>query len=122
MVFLGRSQNEDCLFTLLTACSELKLIHAEGVRIGGFSAVATFFCLGCEDLQKAVLCVHWVAGLSVFGVLLNVKKQTRSLAQDFEVCFLDVGYLFSLYEDGSGSFPVSLHHVSELLKAGLLHF
>ena len=92
------------------------------MRIGGFGLVAACICLCSEYLQKSILGMHRIARLRMLCVLLNVEEETRRLTKDLEVSLLGIRYLFSLNEDGSAANPVTVHHVSELLKAGLLHF
>lgn len=116
MVFFRRSKCENWIFTNLTAWTEFELVHTEGVWIGGFGTVGSGFCLDWENLQKSIFSVHGVTRFCVSCVLLNVEKQTGSLAQELESSLFNIGNLFSFHKDGSHTFPLALHHMCELLK------
>jgi len=83
--WLRRLKLNHAAISILPTGAELEFIEAERMRVRGFNFVSAILSIFTrENLHESVFCVHRVAVLSMFGVLLNVDDYGWGLLQNFK--------------------------------------
>ena len=79
--------------------SKFKFVHAEGVREANLALVVR------ENFEKAVLCMHRVPILSVFGILLHIEDVAWCSLEQLDLCVFIVWDLLPMHHHFPKTLP-----------------